>query len=136
LDRLPLRSRRVAAGEDAIDDLPAREADPEASLVAAQTERGGEAAQAALQSALRQLPSVDRLVLRLRNEEGLQVADIARSLGLEPRMLYRHLARLYRDLKKQLAARGISAGVLSGRDTPPERYLPGAANRGGPDAHA
>lgn len=134
LDRLPARSRRTAADEEAIDELPARDADPEAALVNAAAERGGEAAQAALQSALRQLPSVDRLVLRLRNEEGLQVVDIARSLGLEPRVLYRHIARLYRDLKKQLAARGISAGVLAGRDTPPERYLPGSSGRGGPGA--
>ncbi len=121
-DRLPRRPSRRREGDDELESLPSPSADPEADLVSADQGRAAEAARRALQSALQNLPSEDRLVLRLRSEEDLPVADIARSLGLDAKALYRRLNRLYRDLKGGLVERGISSTVLRGEKQPPPRY--------------
>ena len=129
-EALPRRASRRREGDEQLDSLPARDGDPEQELVSADQERAAQAASKALQSALRHLPSEDRLVLRLRAEQDLPVSDIARSLGLDAKALYRRLNRLYRELKGDLVERGISSTVLRGEREPPPRYAePGARGR-------
>jgi RNA polymerase sigma factor for flagellar operon FliA len=53
--------------------------------------------------AVEELPSTERLLIRLRFEEGLTVAQIARALQMEQKALYRRFERILRGLRLQLA---------------------------------
>lgn len=56
-----------------------------------------------------QLCPADRTILRLRHADGLQIAQIARQLRLEPRALYPRLAALHARLRRTLAQAGVTA---------------------------
>ena len=66
-----------------------------------------------LDDALAQLPPEDRVMLRLRYWEDVSVADIARTLGVEQKPLYRRLDRALRDLRKRLEASGVSPDAFA-----------------------
>ena len=51
----------------------------------------------------------DRLVLQLRFDAGMTVADIARSLQLDPRKLYRSIEARLGELRRALEAEGVAA---------------------------
>jgi RNA polymerase sigma factor (sigma-70 family) len=73
----------------------------------------------ALHEAVRRMPARDRLLLRMRYEEGLKVADVARALGEDPKTLYRTLETLHRRLRRMVSERGVTSsdvGELVGRD--------------------
>lgn len=53
-------------------------------------------------------PETDRLMLQLRFEGGMTVAEIARSLHLDQRQLYRSMERHFRELRVLLEKHGIS----------------------------
>ena len=55
------------------------------------------------------LPARDRLFLRLHVESGLSVAQVARSLGLEQKSLYRRKEDLLKRLRVDLEADGIGS---------------------------
>ena len=55
-----------------------------------------------LMRAIEELPSTDRLLIRLRFEEGLTVAQIARALQMDQKALYRRFERILRQLRLQL----------------------------------
>jgi RNA polymerase sigma factor (sigma-70 family) len=62
----------------------------------------------ALESALALLPPADRLLVKLRFEDGLSVPEVARSLGYPTRFhVYRQLARVLADLRDALARSGV-----------------------------
>ncbi|HEX6069939.1 MAG TPA: sigma-70 family RNA polymerase sigma factor [Longimicrobiaceae bacterium] len=68
----------------------------------------------ALEGALSRLAAEDRLIIRLRFLEGQTVADIARTLGLEQKPLYRRIERVLRKLRRGLEDRGVTgAGVAA-----------------------
>lgn len=56
---------------------------------------------------LKQLPSEDRLILKLWAEDGFTVAGIAKTLGLDQKSLYRRLDRLKLQLRHRLESDGI-----------------------------
>lgn len=61
-----------------------------------------------MRDAMSDLPAEDRTILRLHFDAGLGVADIARSLGLEQRPLYRRIARICDVLRKRLLDAGVA----------------------------
>jgi RNA polymerase sigma factor (sigma-70 family) len=66
----------------------------------------------ALQGALRDLPTSDRLLLRLRFEDGLSVPEVARLMGeASPFRMYRRIDRLLAALRRVLQAEGIEDSV-------------------------
>jgi len=68
---------------------------------------------------LARLPEEERLVLQMRFEGGMTVAQIARMLNLDQRLLYRQIERRMRDIKAELIRNGIAprdALDLIGRD--------------------
>jgi RNA polymerase sigma factor (sigma-70 family) len=70
--------------------------------------------EAALAKALRDVPEEDRLILKMRYEEGLKVREIASTLGLEERPLFTRFDRCHRRLRKALETFGITwSDVLS-----------------------
>jgi RNA polymerase sigma factor (sigma-70 family) len=64
---------------------------------------------AVIRRTLGQLPSRERLFLRLHLESGFTVAEASRSLGLDQKALYRKKEDLLKRLRVQLEAEGIGA---------------------------
>jgi len=94
LNRLQSGERRHRhAGEEALADVPAGEA-------------GGELERNEVETALRQaiaaLPEERRIVVVLRDVEGLSYEEIARTLDLEPGTVRSRLHRARMDLKAKL----------------------------------
>ena len=62
---------------------------------------------------LAQLDPDDRLVLQLRFDGGMSVADISRSLRLDQKALYRRVENRLRELRKVLVDHGFTADEVS-----------------------
>lgn len=92
--RAPLRPTIV--GEDSLADVPA-----------VVTAGEPDALESALEDAVGALPLEDRMIVRMRFWEGLNLATIARALSLEQKPLYRRVERLLDTLRRQLEADGI-----------------------------
>lgn len=109
LASLPIRGsmRPEEVGDAALAVRPAAErADGRVRAAEVETERA--ALLAALDRALATLETEDALIVRLRFGDGRSVADIARGLGLDQRMLYRRLNRLRDELRGALEESGVS----------------------------
>jgi RNA polymerase sigma factor (sigma-70 family) len=108
---LPLRTRRrfvewTALGHD--ESWPASTVtfrDPYADDHANRLARG-------LTAALRSLSAEDRLLVKLRFEDGLRIVDIARTLHQPEKPLYRRIERLLTRLRRELEAQGLDQDLL------------------------
>ncbi|MCA9687134.1 MAG: sigma-70 family RNA polymerase sigma factor, partial [Myxococcales bacterium] len=58
------------------------------------------------------LSAEDRLALRLRFAEGLDIRTIAATLGQPQRPFYRHLERILGGLRSRLVGRGVDAATV------------------------
>jgi RNA polymerase sigma factor for flagellar operon FliA len=65
-----------------------------------------------VRDAMALLSPTDQLLLRLRIWEGMAVADIARSLNLDQKPLYRRIERCYKELRKHLEADGVDGNAI------------------------
>jgi len=110
--RLPVRMRRRLVGAEQLDRLPASSARPDQELESREREAERERTEAQLAAAVAGLEPADRLLVRLRMEDGASVVDIARTLGVEARPLYRRLEGIYRTLRHELEARGVRARAV------------------------
>ena len=105
--RLPLRQRRAVVGEEVLEGTPS--AGPFDDRVLSKERRdAARRISHALAGAVKSLGDQDRLILRLRFQEDLSVADIARVLHLERKPLYRRFESLLDRLHESLEAAGIS----------------------------
>ena len=59
------------------------------------------------------LTPTERLILKMRFEDSIAVADIARALHLNQKRLYRTIEQLLATLRAGLEAEGIGAGEAS-----------------------
>lgn len=118
--RLPARAprRRVVPLEEAnpvpddADEVEERALDRERRDTADRLKR-------LLAAAFEQMPDDDRLVLQLRFEQGMTVAQIARALGRDQKFLYRQIERRMREIRAAIEQSGVaSPDVLDliGRD--------------------
>ena len=99
--------RRLVSEDDAAEVAsPGPSADD--NLVSAERDFLARRVQSALDRARQALPPMERLILKMRFEEGVAVADIARALHLEQRPLYRTLERLLKTVGDTMKAEGIS----------------------------
>ena len=105
--RLPIRTGRAMVGEQELEAV----ADPTSRIDDRifSDERHAHARRIldALKSAIRSLSDLDRVILRLRFQDGLAVADIARALHLDQKPLYRRFDALLQQLRAALEAAGI-----------------------------
>ena len=118
--RIPRRPRRRFVHDDRrLQCLPGREG-ADHRIEAAERRRTGVWLQAALASALRDLPDHERDLLSLRFERGWTVRRIAASRNLEARPLYRHFEQILRRLRHRLERIGLRwkdvALTLDGHD--------------------
>lgn len=114
LAELPVRTplRPDLAGDASLGVLPSSsEADAGLEEKEARLER--ERIVAALAEALESLDAEDQVVLRMRMWDETSVADIARSLSLPQKPLYRRLNKLFEVLREKLEERGVTAARVS-----------------------
>lgn len=74
---------------------------------------------ALMREAIARRPDDDRLILQLRFEQGLTVAQIARALQRDQKLLYRQIERCMREIRAEIVRSGLApADVLDlvGRD--------------------
>jgi RNA polymerase sigma factor for flagellar operon FliA len=119
--RLPLRLRHAMCGEDAIEDLPDTATELDDGVSSEERMARARRIQGALAAATEALGDQDRLILRLRFQEGLARADIARALHLDEKPFYRRFAALLRHLRESLESSGIdraeAGDIIARKDT-------------------
>ncbi|MGH7859556.1 MAG: RNA polymerase sigma factor [Candidatus Binatia bacterium] len=109
--RLPPRLPRRFESDEVLESFSGG-ASADSGLV--ERERSEAAARAAerLGEAIAELGSEERLLLRLRFQEGLAVVEIARILGAPAKPLYGRLERTLGALRRTLEKRGLGAGEI------------------------
>jgi len=115
LAKLPrrMKRRRVELNETELEPTPADDTAPERENVASRIS-------VVVRAFIDQLSDEDQLILRLRFDSDMSVAQIARALHLDQQVLYRRLYGKFTTLRKRLEAAGVSADdvtSLIGHDT-------------------
>jgi RNA polymerase sigma factor (sigma-70 family) len=111
--RLPSRSPRRFVSDNALQEHAAP--DPPVDAVLRQQEAADAAreARASLAAAIGALPPQDRLILAMRFESGVSVAQIARLLLEDQKALYRRIDKLLAGLRKSLEQAGLTRAVAA-----------------------
>jgi RNA polymerase sigma factor (sigma-70 family) len=118
-DRLPPRGprhREVELDEAAPVALTTQTDEP---ALADDRRRTSAQVSSAMSAIIERLPADDRLILQLRFEGGMSVAQIARSLMLDQKLTYRRIERNMREIRRELERAGIDARDVAdviGRD--------------------
>jgi RNA polymerase sigma factor (sigma-70 family) len=120
-DRLPERAprHRDVAIEKAESFAIAHPAEVEEPVMAKERRHASEHLSSIMSALIERLPEDERLILQLRFEGGMTVAQISRVLQLDQKLTYRRIDRCMREIKEELKLSGIvSADVLDliGRD--------------------
>jgi len=105
--RLPVRTRRAMVSDDALEGVPDRTNAADDRLLSPERQAMARRILDALTTAVRALGDQDRVILRLRFQDGLAVADIGRALHLDQKPLYRRFDALLHQLRAALEAAGI-----------------------------
>lgn len=103
--QLPLRRRPRFENEENAQAPSAERADERVLLREARD--AAVRVEAALAEALSTLEPEDRVILKLRVREGLSVADVARTLDLDQKPLYRRVDRLLAHLRREMEERQV-----------------------------
>jgi RNA polymerase sigma factor for flagellar operon FliA len=105
---LPSRATRRVVEDTNLEATPA--ATPGSDHLVETGERRANAmrTQSVLDACLAQLPAQERLLVRLRFDEGLSVAAIAKALRLDQKPLYRRFEAVLRRLREDMEAAGVS----------------------------
>jgi RNA polymerase sigma factor (sigma-70 family) len=120
-ERLPARAaKRRDVGVEQAESVAATRIDAvEEPLLAKERASASQKLSGVVSSVIDAMPEEDRLILQLRFEGGMTVAQIARALQLDQRLLYRRLETSMRELRRQLERLGVGsrdALDLVGRD--------------------
>lgn len=111
-DALPEHFPRVMEGEGALEGLAETRSGADRALLTQERAATMRSARVALVASLGELGDEDRLVLRLRFQDGLTVPRIAQTLGLDPKVLYRRCERLLETLRAILERRGVAGAAV------------------------
>ena len=108
----PNSGKRRFVSEKVAADMPSGSEGPDASIIQAERDVAERRVLEALERALRQLPAEDRLLIKMRYDDGFAVSQIARVLHLPQKPLYGRFERLCEHLKQRLQADGVSSDVI------------------------
>jgi RNA polymerase sigma factor for flagellar operon FliA len=112
-ERFPRRTRRHFEGEEILESMAAAGPDVERLLVREEEEDRFARITARLAALMGAFSVHDRLILQLRFEQDLTIADIARLLQIEQKPLYRKVDALLARLREALETEGVSAGDVA-----------------------
>jgi RNA polymerase sigma factor for flagellar operon FliA len=131
--RLPQRPprRRDVAIEDAEPTAITRPPDAEELVFAGERRRTSEKVSTIMSALLSRVPDDEQLILQLRFEGGMTVAQIARALQIDQKLTYRRIERRMRELKEELLEAGVDPRDvldLIGRDDAVLRFGFGKRN--------
>lgn len=104
-ERLPARWPRRVEGDEPLARMRAPEAGPERHVLDSERRQRLADVHEALMRALAALPAEDRLLVRMQTEH--TVAQIARTLQLEQKPLYRRIRKILAGLRRRLEAQGL-----------------------------
>lgn len=108
--------RKARAVEVGVDDVAEQLAvggdDVEQSAAANDRQQASRRLTDSMREAMSDLSAEDRTILRLQFDAGLSIADIARTMGLEQRPLYRRVGRICATLRERLLASGIDPAAV------------------------
>jgi RNA polymerase sigma factor (sigma-70 family) len=111
--RLPMRStRRQREVDSAVLETRAARESPEADLFVHEAQRRRRDVVAQLARAMTSLSPQDRLILKMRMEDGVGIVEIARLLNLPARPLYRRIEAILKGLRQSLEASGVDRGTV------------------------
>lgn len=110
--RFPLRIRRHYVGEELLEAAAVDAPDAERLLVRADEEARFERIKTRLAETLSTLEPSERLVLQLRFEQGMKVADIARLQQVDQKRLYRRIEEALKQLRTILEGEGLDASTV------------------------
>lgn len=121
--RFPVRTGRSFTNDEVLDTIGAPNSGADAPLNQAEASASAGAASAALTRALSALPPQDRIIIRMRFDDGFSVAEISKALKLEQKPLYRRVEKLLFELRRTLEGSGVSAEMI--RDVIADRGFEG-----------
>ena len=123
--RLPTRYQRHIESEDSLQDLSAPGESAEAHLVEQEREAGQNRALDVLRLVLQGIPEEDRLIVKMQSR-GFKISEIAKTLKLDQKQLYRRIEKLLKHLRLELERRGITGerDLGGSRRMAPPRLLP------------
>ncbi|HXT23069.1 MAG TPA: hypothetical protein VN923_20135 [Thermoanaerobaculia bacterium] len=111
-DQLPPRPGRPRAESLGAEDVPEPAGSPTPEEVALQRS-DEEAVTQAVGASLRRLRAQDRLLLRLHFGDGLSVAEVARTLTVPQKALYKRLSGVLKSVRRDLRAAGLERHDVS-----------------------
>jgi len=119
--KLPTRAprRRTIPLDDAAPESLSRPADADHPILTDERRRASQQLSTMMSAALARFAEEDQLILQLRFEQGMSVAQIARALALDQKLTYRRIERNMREIRRELERAGITSGDvddLIGRD--------------------
>lgn len=103
--RASLKPRPVS--DDELEDRPSRDLNPADLFDETDREFRRERVARRIAKLIKQRPALDRLVFRLRFRKGESVANIARTLKMDQKALYRRLDEIVKWLRKILKDEGL-----------------------------
>jgi RNA polymerase sigma factor (sigma-70 family) len=113
--RLPARNPRpVFVSDDVVPDVVAVEPDPYDRMEAGDRARALRGAIAKIDDFINTMDVEDRLILQMRFWDSRRVPDIARTLHLDQKKLYKRLERLFLLLRRELETAGVSPADMKG----------------------
>lgn len=110
--RLPDRTSRRMEGEETLEPLPAPQPGPERQSLEREQTRNLQRTWDLLGQVIESLQPEDQVILRMRFFDGFKVVDIARTLQLEQKPLYRRIDKLLKTLRRDMEERGVSRDDL------------------------
>lgn len=111
--KLPRRTPpRRMEGEETLENRPTDEMAPDEQVIAKEMGTQKRRVLQFLKDAMRRLPPEDSLLARMSCE--LKISQIARTLRLEQKPLYRRLEKIYKTLRSDLESQGIHPDEIGG----------------------
>jgi RNA polymerase sigma factor (sigma-70 family) len=111
--KLPYRNPpRRMKGEEALENRPAEGMTPEERVIALEAGRRKRQILRLLKDAMRKLPPDDGLLAKMSC--GFKISQIARTLKVEQKPLYRRLEKIFKTLRQDLESHGIRPDEIGG----------------------
>jgi RNA polymerase sigma factor for flagellar operon FliA len=109
---LPPKAPRRFEGEEGLEDIADENEHADVRVEERERAETMKRAHTALARAIADLDGEDRLIVKMRFEDGFTVALIARQLAIRQRLLYSRIEKLLKTLRERLEAAGVGVDVL------------------------